>query len=163
MNSNQVMPPSEAERFLVCLVNSKLNFWLDGGWGVDALVGKQTRQHKDLDICISIADQLQAKASLEEIGYSISKDESPTRLIMTDENNQRIDIHLLSFDEKGNGIQKYSGGFHKYPAKDLKCVGRISSLAVNCLSPQLQTEFRKIYTPNEKSLHDSSQLERLLG
>jgi lincosamide nucleotidyltransferase A/C/D/E len=26
--------------------------WIDGGWGVDALLGKQTRQHKDLDIAI---------------------------------------------------------------------------------------------------------------
>jgi lincosamide nucleotidyltransferase A/C/D/E len=22
--------------------------WLDGGWGVDALIGEQTREHKDL-------------------------------------------------------------------------------------------------------------------
>ena len=26
--------------------------WVDGGWGVDALLGKQTRPHKDLDIAI---------------------------------------------------------------------------------------------------------------
>src|SRR5438477_4113231 len=25
-------------------------FWLEGGWGVDALVGRQTRPHRDLDI-----------------------------------------------------------------------------------------------------------------
>ncbi len=24
--------------------------WLDGGWGVDALYGKQTRDHRDIDI-----------------------------------------------------------------------------------------------------------------
>jgi hypothetical protein len=24
--------------------------WLDGGWGVDALVGRQTRAHRDLDL-----------------------------------------------------------------------------------------------------------------
>jgi lincosamide nucleotidyltransferase A/C/D/E len=26
-----------------------LNVWIDGGWGVDALVGEQTRDHADLD------------------------------------------------------------------------------------------------------------------
>ena len=26
--------------------------WLDGGWGVDALLGEQTRPHKDLDIVV---------------------------------------------------------------------------------------------------------------
>jgi hypothetical protein len=29
-----------------------VDVWIDGGWGVDALLGKQTRQHKDLDIAI---------------------------------------------------------------------------------------------------------------
>lgn len=25
-------------------------FWVDGGWGVDALLGEQTRSHRDLDL-----------------------------------------------------------------------------------------------------------------
>ncbi len=27
-----------------------IRYWLDGGWGVDALVGRQTREHRDVDI-----------------------------------------------------------------------------------------------------------------
>lgn len=27
-----------------------VTYWLDGGWGVDALYGKQTREHRDIDI-----------------------------------------------------------------------------------------------------------------
>ena len=30
--------------------------WLDGGWGVDALIGEQTRVHADLDIMIPWTD-----------------------------------------------------------------------------------------------------------
>jgi hypothetical protein len=26
--------------------------WLDGGWGVDALVGEQTREHEDLNLIV---------------------------------------------------------------------------------------------------------------
>jgi lincosamide nucleotidyltransferase A/C/D/E len=29
-----------------------IKIWLDGGWGVDALLCKQTRLHSDLDIII---------------------------------------------------------------------------------------------------------------
>jgi len=29
-----------------------IEIWLDGGWGVDALLGEQTRPHKDLDIVV---------------------------------------------------------------------------------------------------------------
>ena len=27
-----------------------MQFWLDGGWGVDVLYGQQTRLHRDIDI-----------------------------------------------------------------------------------------------------------------
>jgi len=29
-----------------------IEIWLDGGWGVDALLGEQTRPHEDLDIVV---------------------------------------------------------------------------------------------------------------
>ena len=31
------------------LENLGIEIWVDGGWGVDALLGEQTRPHKDLD------------------------------------------------------------------------------------------------------------------
>lgn len=27
-----------------------MSYWLDGGWGIDVLAGKQTRSHRDVDI-----------------------------------------------------------------------------------------------------------------
>src|SRR5438876_8784156 len=33
-----------------------VDLWIDGGWGVDALLGEQTRPHKDLDIAIQQKD-----------------------------------------------------------------------------------------------------------
>lgn len=27
-----------------------IEVWIDGGWGIDALLGEQTRPHQDLDI-----------------------------------------------------------------------------------------------------------------
>ena len=34
------------------LAQNNIKIWLDGGWGVDALLGQQTRLHSDLDIII---------------------------------------------------------------------------------------------------------------
>ena len=31
-----------------------IDVWLDGGWGVDALLGQQTREHDDLDLWSSL-------------------------------------------------------------------------------------------------------------
>ena len=33
-----------------------VGFWLIGGWGVDALLHRQTRPHKDLDVLVRLAD-----------------------------------------------------------------------------------------------------------
>jgi lincosamide nucleotidyltransferase A/C/D/E len=33
-----------------------VDVWLDGGWGVDALLGQQTRPHNDIDIFIQRKD-----------------------------------------------------------------------------------------------------------
>ncbi len=33
-----------------------ITVWIDGGWGVDALLGECTREHQDLDIMISWED-----------------------------------------------------------------------------------------------------------
>ncbi|BDF10015.1 hypothetical protein CE91St49_34450 [Emergencia timonensis] len=32
------------------LENAGITYWIDGGWGVDILAGKQTRTHRDIDI-----------------------------------------------------------------------------------------------------------------
>ncbi len=33
-------------------ISNNIDVWLDGGWGVDALLGKQTRKHGDVDIVV---------------------------------------------------------------------------------------------------------------
>jgi lincosamide nucleotidyltransferase A/C/D/E len=47
-----------------------IDFYVDGGWGVDALLGKQTRPHADLDIAIGHKDSLQIRTLLSARGYS---------------------------------------------------------------------------------------------
>jgi hypothetical protein len=39
--------------------------WLDGGWGVDALVGRQTRPHRDLDLAPFAGGSAMARPGLE--------------------------------------------------------------------------------------------------
>jgi len=38
------------------LDQNRIDVWIDGGWGVDALLGEQTRTHGDLDIAIQHSD-----------------------------------------------------------------------------------------------------------
>ena len=46
--------------------------WIGGGWGIDALVGEQTRPH-DLDIAIPAEEEAKALAFLDGMGFHIEE------------------------------------------------------------------------------------------
>ena len=50
MNSNDVI------NLYTSLERIGIEIWVDGGWCVDALLGKQTREHPDLDIAVERKD-----------------------------------------------------------------------------------------------------------
>ena len=47
---------TELFQVLDLLESLDMQFWLDGGWGVDVLYGQQTRLHRDIDIDLSTPD-----------------------------------------------------------------------------------------------------------
>jgi lincosamide nucleotidyltransferase A/C/D/E len=61
LESKEVMPEKfmtsiDVIDFYTKLENLGIEIWVDGGWGVDALLGEQTRPHQDLDIAIQQKD-----------------------------------------------------------------------------------------------------------
>ena len=64
------MEEQDVINLLVKLQSLGIKIWIDGGWGVDALLGKQTRFHKDLDIVIQQKDVAVLREFLEARGYS---------------------------------------------------------------------------------------------
>lgn len=67
----------QAELIRVCqaLTEEKLPYWVAGGWGLDVLVGCQTRRHGDLDFVVdSFHDNLPSvTATLIRLGYHQKK------------------------------------------------------------------------------------------
>jgi lincosamide nucleotidyltransferase A/C/D/E len=51
-----MLQPQEVIRVVGLLDSQNVSYWLDGGWGVDALAGEQTRQHQDLDLAILLSE-----------------------------------------------------------------------------------------------------------
>lgn len=132
--------------------------WVDGGWGVDALLGRQTRHHEDLDVAIDHRDLERAQEALVPLGFRHAADAQPglpARLVMQDRIGRQIDVHPLSFDEAGNGLQDLdNGAFGLYPAEGLVGSGTIRGRSVRCLTPELQLRFHQGYEPNEADHHD---------
>jgi lincosamide nucleotidyltransferase A/C/D/E len=154
------MSESDVRSVLEWLELAGIEVWVDGGWGVDALVGEQTRPHGDLDLALSVANLDRAREALERHGFQ--HDEAiqpglPARLVMRDEEGREVDFHPLAFDRAGNGWQQLSKSGRAwgcYPADDLHATGVIGGRGMRCLSPQLQFRFRMGYEWSERDEHD---------
>ena len=83
-----------------------IKVWIGGGWGVDALLGKQTREHDDLDIVIEGRDCETLRAALEERGFEgiYTDDQSAWNFVMADPSGRPIDFHVVDLAEDGTGI-----------------------------------------------------------
>ena len=114
--------------------NVGVEIWIDGGWGVDALLGDQTRPHSDLDIAIQEKDIPVLRQLVEARGYSEIKLDiaRPWNFVLGDENGREIDVHVIVFDEKGNGIYGPRENGEMYPAASLTGTGQIEGHTVRC-------------------------------
>ena len=59
-----------------------VRYWLDGGWGVDCLLGGQTRQHGDLDVVLPRPELDTVRTLLTVRGYTVVRDWRPTTLAL---------------------------------------------------------------------------------
>src|SRR6266540_3532896 len=83
-----------------------IEIWIDGGWAVDALLGKETRPHKDLDIAIQQKDVPAMRELLKAREYrEVPRDDtSPWNFVLGDNKEREVDVHVIVFDVDGNGL-----------------------------------------------------------
>jgi lincosamide nucleotidyltransferase A/C/D/E len=138
------------------LENLNIKIWIDGGWGVDALLGKQTRFHKDLDIAIQQKDISTFRKLLEEQGFHEIKPDiaQPHNFVLADEYNNEIDVHVINLNDQGNGLYGPIENGEMYPAASLTGKGKLDNLEVNCISPEYVVKFHSGYTLDEKDYND---------
>lgn len=138
--------------------------WLDGGWGIDALVGAQTRDHDDLDVVIALDRAEDARAALAPLGYDLAIDERPTRLVLRAAGDRRVDVHTVTFDAAGGGIQRlHDGTPWCYPAEGFTGVGRVADRPVRCLTAAVQVLCHLGYEPDDADRRDMAILRDRCG
>lgn len=134
--------------------------WAGGGWGVDALIGRQTRPHRDLDLAVDAGHEQAALAEVRRLGYAVSTDWRPVRVELT-RGEDHVDLHPVAFDPAGNGRQAGPDGtVFDYPA-DCFVVGTLHGRPVPCLSVDQQIRFHTGYRPREVDLHDLALLRAI--
>jgi lincosamide nucleotidyltransferase A/C/D/E len=151
------MRSSEVRNLCEELDRLEIPIWVDGGWAVDALLGKQTRPHDDLDIVIEHRHLSRLCQHLRDNGYTdVPRDDTRAwNFVLGDNEGRQIDIHVISFfDEAGNGIYGPIENGETYPAGSLTGKGIVDGYTVNCISPDQLVKFHTGYKPREKDYKD---------
>ena len=131
---------------------------ITGGWGVDALLRRETRPHGDVDLGIGEETVTSAIDALARLGYVVELDQRPARVKLTGPNG-RADLHPIAWDADGAGRQTgLEGEVFDYPPGSLDAIGVIDGREVRCGTPALQLTFHSHYAPRD---HDRRDMEAL--
>jgi len=115
---------------------------LDGGWGVDALLERQTRPHADLDIAIAEDQVATLRRVLDERGFRVQGESAhqPHNFVLVDAVGRRLDVHVWP------GIP--------YPLASLEGTGVVAGESVRCITAEWTVRFHCQYEPDEDDYHD---------
>jgi lincosamide nucleotidyltransferase A/C/D/E len=114
---------------------------VDGGWGIDALVGRQRRPHDDLDLIATEASLDAIRAALRPLGFDVSQS-SRGQATVTACDGRVVDLHLLD----DAGVQHGPDGeqWH-HPPRMLEGSGVIARRAVRCLTAEAHVHMHLDY------------------
>ena len=141
MSRKEVTTKDDIMTVIDILENAEITYWIDGGWGVDILAGKQTRDHRDIDINFDSRYTEKLLHILFEYGY--------------------LDIHPFVLHEDGTAKQaSLEGDWYQFD-KDLFGSSVFEGRTIPCISVKGQKLFYSGYELRDKDRHDILILERM--
>ncbi|HMK10995.1 MAG TPA: GNAT family N-acetyltransferase [Acidimicrobiales bacterium] len=137
---------------------------VDGGWGVDALLGRERRPHGDLDLIV-LGDQLdRIVGALAPLGYRTALDTLPITTVLAAPRDRRVDLHPTVANDHGDRIQAQRfGRIWANPASTLDGAGVIGGRPVRCLTVQGQVLSHLGYVPDDGDRADMHALAEAFG
>ncbi len=157
------MSGAEVLRVLDGLKAVGIRAGISGGWGVDALLRRETRPHGDLDLGVGAEDVDRAIDALRSLGYAMTLDERPARVVLESALG-RVDLHPIVWDASGAGVQTgLAGEQFDYPTGSLDAEGLIAGRIVRCATPDLQLAFHAHYEPRDHDRRDMAALASEFG
>ena len=153
-------PASEVLTIIGWLTERETVYQVNGGWGVDALVGRQTREHGDLDVFVDagvVPDLIEWLASR---GYEPVTDWLPIRIELASEHG-RVDVHPMAIRPNGDGVQQgFEDAVFTHPAV-ARTRGSIDGVPVIVGTAERLRELRNGYDPRPEDEHDLELLSHL--
>ncbi len=141
-----------------------IDVWLDGGWGVDALLGHQTREHDDLDLVVALGHASRIIQLLDGLGYSLVAGAPPKSFVMVDTRGRQVDVHPVTFNAEGGGVyQMEDGNEWVYPGEGFNGRGSVDEKPMRCLSPDVQVLVHAGYELTQKDYRELYLLRERFG
>lgn len=168
---------NEVTEILQHLMDNNIRVWLQGGWGIDALLSEQTRPHKDLDLLVMLDDIVRLGEIFKADDYSLKEIwsenlqvvveggiETATAFVLRDPEGRELDLHAMRLDSQGNGIPAWQveEGFI-YNPKDLSGEGMIVGFPVRCITAEKQMVCHTGYILPDKQVRDLELLREKFG
>ena len=140
---------------LAALDAGGIDYWVYGGWGIDALVGEQTRTHHDLDLGVRLDDVARVEALLPQF-----RRESEEASYYKDERGRAVDLLLVERSQTGQLQQVAEGRRVRYAESETHASGYIGGRPVRCASVALQRERHDHPDATDQDRVDIEVLER---
>jgi len=141
--------------FLDLFEELELEIWIDGGWGVDALLGEQTRTHEDLDFLIEKASSDRLVSAIRKLGFIDvhTDDHTPWNFVMGTPERKNFDFHVL--ERTADGDYSYGDPANSIPvtAESINGTGTLG-----CPTPEFQIDSHTGYALKETDIHDVTAL-----
>jgi lincosamide nucleotidyltransferase A/C/D/E len=151
------MTAADVLRLYQELESRGIPIWVDGGWCVDALLGRQTRGHSDLDIAVERRFAQRLEQLLLGWGYLRRAGGSDWNHSL-EQQGRVLDVHVFELDQ--NGKNTYGV---EYPSGSLSGEGVILGNRVRCVAPEWIFKFKTAFDPREQDLRDVEALSAKFG
>jgi lincosamide nucleotidyltransferase A/C/D/E len=152
LRAGRQVPAATARAVVEALEAAGLPYRLIGGWGVDALLGRQTRPHLDLDVVVdgsipdlrARVDAALAAAGLHPAGEETSIPPLPTVWVYAGDHGATVDVLPADLSAP--------------PFDEPAVTGAIDGRAVTCVSADVQRRLRSGYKHRRADRDDLAAL-----
>jgi lincosamide nucleotidyltransferase A/C/D/E len=144
---------------LAALDADGIDYWVDGGWGIDALLGRQTRGHRDLDLGVRLDDVQRIETLLPQFRRESAK----SGVLLKDERGRVVDLFLVKRSGSGELWRQLAGGRRlRYEERETRASGSIGGRRVRCASAALQLKHHDHPDATDQDRLDLEALKRKL-
>lgn len=183
------MPAEDVVELYSRLLAEGVRLWVDGGWGIDALIGQQTRPHKDFDAIAAFEDLPAITRFLSGLGFALKviwpenrwepspvapaligrvigrappAVEAATAFVLENGAGHEVDFHIVRLDEHGRRLPAWETDL-VFPPEAFAGLGTIGATRVRCLSAEMQMRTHMGYALKESDIHDLRLLHDRFG